>query len=414
MGVKHLALALLLSAGGIVVPAKAVALTLGELQASPRHPPPYVFRLPILAAPHGSLDAAAVTVRRPQDALSFVKNNTLELQLRSLTDVELEVSHGGQTLNRLLVKYELQAARAPLEAAMTWEHYQTAKAKGLPRLRLSALLDAAYQSHQAWSQFNPAAARDPLAQVAQERLRFLAASPRLADPTSREASHREGQPPAEWSPETGTDSAVERTVVEREIAMIREEIHQLMVRVTPWPEAEVARWPSQGDTTTALVPLLLGGVFVAGLTSLFTGYMMQRWVADHARRRRLFAAAVGLERAEHPSGTARLGTSQVVQPLARRPGPRQRAAVVRRLRVSYKIKRRVRFHPGPGPRGSLSPQEAEHAAAVAPIALPRASAPAELSEALGKLRQALLHLRRILPPSSGNEHAGPGLGRRAR
>jgi hypothetical protein len=264
MEVKHLALAILLSAGGVVVPAKAVALTLGELQASPRHPPPYVFRLPILVSSHGSLDAPAVTVRRPQDALSFVRNNTLELQLRALTDVELEVSHGGQTLNRLLMKHELQGARAPLEAAMTWERYQTAKAKGLPRFRLAALLDTAYQSHQAWSQLNPTAARDPLAQVAQERLRFLAASPRISDPMSQEAAHQPSHPPAEQSPETATDGVVERTVAEREIEMIREEIQRLLVRVTPWPETEVSRWSLQGDTTTALIPLLLGGYLLRG------------------------------------------------------------------------------------------------------------------------------------------------------
>jgi hypothetical protein len=414
MRVKHLVLAIMLSASGVAVPGMAVALTLGELRASPRHPPPYVFRLPILAAPHGSSDTPAVTVRRPQDALSFVKNNTLELQLRALTDVELEVSHGGQTLNRLLVKHELQGARASLEAAMAWEHYQTAKAKGSPHSRLAALLDTAYRSHQAWIRFDPAAARDPLAQVAQERLHLLAASPRLADPVSQEAALRGHQPSAEQAPEAGTDDALERTLLEREMGLIREEIHRFMLQVTPWPATETSPRPPHRDKATALVPLLLGGMLIAGLTSFFTGYMVQRWVADHARRRRLFVAAVGLKRTAHSAGTSRLGAGQVAQLLAQRPVPRQRAAVVKRLRVSHKVTRRVRFHPGHAAQGSRPPQVVGPAAAVAPLPPPGASAPAELGEALENLRQALLQLRRLLPPPSSGERSAPSLGRRVR
>jgi hypothetical protein len=412
MSVKRLVLAVLLSAGGVAVPGMAAALTLGELQASPRHPPPYVFRLPILAAPHGSLDTPAVTVRRPQDALSFVKNNTLELQLRTLTDVELEVSHGGQTLNRLLMKHELQGARAPLEAAITWEHYQTAKAKDLPRFRLVLLLDTAYQSHQAWHRFDPAAARDPLARVVQERLRLLAASPRLADPISQEGSLRGHQSPAEQVPEAGTGDAIERPLLEREMELIRGEIHRLMMQVTPWPGTAVSPWPLHGGNATALVPLLLGGMLVAGLISLFTSYMMQRWVADHARRRRLFVD-LGLERAAHSSEISGLGVERVAQLLAQRPGPRQRATVVQRLRVSHKIKRRVRLHPGHAPQGSL-PSQMVGAVAAASASVPGASAAPELSEALENLRQALLHLRRRLPPPSNGQRAAFSLGRRVR
>jgi hypothetical protein len=414
MRVKHLALAILLSANGVAVPGMAAALTLGELRASPRHPPPYVFHLPILAAPPGSLDTPAVTVRRPQDALSFVKNNTLELQLRALTDVEVEVSHGGQTLNRLLTKHELQGARASLQAAMAWQRYQTAKAKGSPHFQLAALLNTAYQSHQAWNRFDPAAAREPLAQVAQERLHLLAASPRLADPMSQEASLQGYQPSAERVPETGTDDAIERTLLEREMGLIREEIHRFTLQVTPWPAPETSPRPLHRDKATALVPLLLGGMLIAGLTSFFTGYMVQRWIADHARRRRLFVAAVGLKRAAHSAGTSRLGAGPVAQLLAQRPVPQQRAAVIKRLRVSHKTTRRVRFQPGHAPQGSRPPQVVGPAAAVAPTSLPGSSAPAELSEALGNLRQALLQLRRLLPPPSSGERAASCLGRRVR
>ena len=58
-----------------------------------------------------------MTVRQPHDTLSFVKQHVVELRLRALADVELEVSYGGQTLNRLLPKSELQAARMRVEMA---------------------------------------------------------------------------------------------------------------------------------------------------------------------------------------------------------------------------------------------------------------------------------------------------------
>jgi hypothetical protein len=388
MRVKHLALAMLLGANGCVLPGMAVALTLGELQASPRHPPPYVFRLPILATFHDSGEAPAVIVRRPQDALSFVKNNMLELRLRALTDVELEVSHGGQTLNRLLMKRELQGARASLEAAMAWEHYQTAQAKGLPRLRLAALLETAYQSHRAWNRFDPAAAREPLAQVAQERLRLIAVDPGLSDPKDR----------AEQVPEMGPDDATNRPMHEREMELIREEIHRLMRQVMPWPAAEVSPAPRDGDNATALLPILLVGMLMAGFSLLFVAYMMWRWVTDQARRRRLVVAAVGLKRAAHSAATSRLGAEQLARLPAPRPVPRQRVAVVKRLRVSHKITRRVRFQPGHAPQTSLPPQVIASTTAMAPVSPSGSSAPAELSEALGNLRQALLRLRRLIPP----------------
>jgi hypothetical protein len=72
-----------------------------------------------------------VVVRRPGTVLWFVANNTLELHLLELADVELEVSHGGQTVNRLLLKTELQAARARMLSGTRRDHDQTAKAPGI-------------------------------------------------------------------------------------------------------------------------------------------------------------------------------------------------------------------------------------------------------------------------------------------
>jgi hypothetical protein len=110
MGMAHIALVVVVVASIGGGAAQALAIELGELQAVPSNSPPYIFRLPLITPLHGPSASAAVTVRQPPDTLSFVKQHVVELRLRSLTDVELEVSYGGQTLNRLLPKSELQAA----------------------------------------------------------------------------------------------------------------------------------------------------------------------------------------------------------------------------------------------------------------------------------------------------------------
>jgi hypothetical protein len=156
-------------------------------------------------------------------------------------------------------------------------------------------------------------------------------------------------------------------------------------------------------------------VCIAGLTSLFTCYLMQRWVSNHARRRRrVSVTSVRPAGADHSAGTAKLSEEQVTQLLMRRPVPQPRAAVVRRLRVSHKIKRRIRFHPVRAQGGLPARLAGERAAAMASGPLPRASAPGELSEALRNLRQALQRLRRLLPPSNSGNHADSLAERRAR
>jgi hypothetical protein len=129
MGVRHLALAVIVVAGMCVLAERGIAIELGELQAVPGGDPPFIFRLIILRPPLRSSDIPAVTVRQPHDALTLVKHNHLELRLRSLTDVELEVRQGGQTFNRLLPKSELRAARARLEGAEAPHRPQPARAK---------------------------------------------------------------------------------------------------------------------------------------------------------------------------------------------------------------------------------------------------------------------------------------------
>jgi len=92
--------------------AGAAAFELGDVQAVPGAHPPYVFRLPITPNRGDGGGVPSVTVRHPPDVLGVVKNQTLELRLPNLTDVELEISYGGQTLNRLFLTRELQAADA--------------------------------------------------------------------------------------------------------------------------------------------------------------------------------------------------------------------------------------------------------------------------------------------------------------
>ena len=168
-----------------------------------------------------------MTVRQPPDTLSFVKQHVVELRLRSLTDVELEVSYGGQTLNRLLPKSELQAARMRLEMAPASNPSLPARAKGRDR---------------------PFAEATAVAQA----------------------------------PEGASD----RSLIEREIEGIRQEIQRLVERVTPWEGFS----PPVGDrgesAITAVLTLMLGGFFIVGVTSLIMGYMMQRRAIDRERRRR--------------------------------------------------------------------------------------------------------------------------------
>jgi hypothetical protein len=415
MGVKHSTVAVLLIASVVVVSGRAIAVALGELQAVPSNPPPYVFRLAILPAPHGSLDTPAVTVHQPHDALSLVKNNTLELRLRSLTDVELEVSDGGQTLNRLLMKSELLGARARLDATTSWGRYQAGKAKNSPRPQLIALLDTAYQTHRAWGRFDPIAAQQPLAQVTQERLRVLAADARPAVSILQDVSPREGPLPEGQLAGPGTDGTPGRSMLERELLAIREEMRDLMARVTPWAEAEAPARQLQGHDTTPFVPLLLGGVLMAGLISLFMSYRLQRRVSDRAQqRRRAFAAAVRRARGELMSGTSRLPEPQRHQLLEGRPTPSEFTAVVRHLRVSHKTKRRVRVQASPAQRGSTQPQAAARTQVVARISHAGASTPSELIEALGNLRQDLLNLQRVLVTSTPFRWPASSPGRRAR
>jgi hypothetical protein len=72
-----------------------------------------------------------VVVRRPSNVVFFVANNTVELRLFELTDVELEVSHAGQTVNRLVLKTEFQAARTRMLSGIRQNRAQATKTEGI-------------------------------------------------------------------------------------------------------------------------------------------------------------------------------------------------------------------------------------------------------------------------------------------
>jgi hypothetical protein len=343
-----------------------------------------------------------------------VKNNTLELQLPSLTDVELEISHGGQTLNRLLMKIELMAARTRLEAATAWSRYQTAKAKSSPRLQLAALLDTAYQAHQAWAQVDPGAAQHPLAQVAQERHRFLTVHTRQSDPGILEASTRAGPFAEEEAPGPVIAHAPDRTMLEREMQAIRDEIHHLMTRVTPWADAEGPARRPQERKASSFFPLLLGGVLIAGLASIFTGYMLQRRGSEHARQgQRVLRALQRPTPAQLTSGSSRRGTAQRHPLVEGEFAVQPSAPVVRHLHLSYKTTRRVRIHTLRQHRATALSQQAEHTAAVTRVSHGGTLAPVALIEALANLRQNLLNLQHLLMTTGSAARTDAGPGRRA-
>jgi hypothetical protein len=340
MGMAHIALAVVVVASIGGGAAQVLAMELGELRAVPSHSPPYVFRLPLITPLHGPSAIAAVTVRQPPDALSVVKQHVVELRLRSLTDVELEVSYGEQTLNRLLLKSELQAARMRLEMAPASNPSQLARAKGQDR------------------PFPEAGA------VAQA--------------------------PA---------GIPDRPLFEREFEGIRQESQRLVERVTPWMEFSPPRGDRGESAITAVLTLMLGGFVSVGVTSLLMGYLMQRRARDRERRRRAltlsirrmrdeFAARVPILPALQPAPLSRAG-NEALDPVT----------ISRRLRVSQKRRRRFRVWVLSHTRDAAQAHDAKRIRFVARTSQRVPSAPAELLEALAQLRGELMRLQGRSPTS---------------
>jgi hypothetical protein len=343
MGVKHPARAMVLVASLVVLAEQTVAIELGELQAVPGTYAPYIFRLAIMPSPRAPAGTPAVIVHHPHDALSFVKNNILELRLGSLSDVELEISHGGQTLNRLLLISELQAARAQRWPLTVSPRHPPAMAK---------------------DRETPAAETKPL------------------------------MPPA--------SSAPDRALVEREMQGIRQEIQGLVKPVIPWEGLSTPAWHADPGTATWVFTLILGGLFIVGVTSLFTGYLMHRSAVDRERRLRWAQAAYVRRRAQ-----GELTSGAPTPPVVRRRQLFERRhervvpiTMLRRVWVSQKIRRRIRVRTSHGTHDAPQQQAAVHTQVVARVSHARSSAPAEFVEALANMRRELIRLQRSLPPST--------------
>jgi hypothetical protein len=353
MGMAHIALAVVVVASICGGAAQVLAIELGELQAVPSNSPPFIFRLPLITPLHGPSAIAAVTVRQPPDTLSFVKQHVVELRLRSLTDVELEVNYGEQTLNRLLLKSELQAARMRLEMAPASNPSPPARAKGRDR---------------------PSSETNSVAQA----------------------------------PEGASD----RPLFERELEGIRQEIQRLVERVTPWEELSPPLG-DRGESATAVLTLMLGGFFSVGVTSLIIGYLMQRRASDRERRRRRaltlsirrqrnqLAARVPILPALPPAPLSRAG-NEALEPVT----------ISRRVRVSQKRRRRFRVWAPSHTRDAAQAQDAERIRLVARNSQPVPSAPAELLEALAQLRGELMRLQER-PPTSATPNSPEARSRRA-
>jgi hypothetical protein len=343
MGVKHIALAMVVIASLVPRGEPAMAVELGELQAVPGSHPPYIFRLAIVSAPREAFDLPAVTVRHPHDALSFVKNNRLEIRLRALTDVELEISQGGQTLNRLLPKSELQAARARLETVTGAVPHQPASAKG------------------------------------------------------RDTAAAEAMPLAPTLP-----SAPDQALIEREMQALRQEIQNLVGRVTPWEELSTPAWHPEPGAAAPFLTLMLGGVVLAGVASLVAGYVMQRRALDRQRRRALMTALRRL-RGELTAEAPTRAAGRRVRLVGDQPARLEPSALRRRVRVSQKIRRRIHLRALRAAHDQPRQPAAEPTQVMARSSQARPAAPAEVVEALGNLRRELLRLQRVLPTATPAE-----------
>ena len=392
MGTRHIMLAALLATIATAWPeAGAAAFELGDVQAVPGAHPPYVFRLPLTRNRGDGNGVPSVTVRHPPDVLGVVKNQTLELRLPNLTDVELEISYGGQTLNRLFLTRELQAADAGLTATLAWNRYRAAKAKGQARSQLAALLDEAYQRHRDWAQLDPHRAQPPFARVERERRHVLAAERGGWPPRLQVSALIDPAPAPAASPE-----AADPVLLEEAIGRLRAEIHSLVGEVVPWPRAFARPWPGDEPAIRPMVAALLGGLFAAGMAWLGTGYVMQRRALNRERqRRRLLAAALRHGHAALPTAAGALSLAAPAHALGHRNGAAEPRATRRRIRVLHRTRWRLQRR---GPKGP------------ARLAQPGGAGHADLLEALGDLRRELLRLQGLLPCSSkaSAPPSGPG------
>jgi hypothetical protein len=416
MGVRLIPLMLALTAFVSVAINEGFAVSLGKLQAMPGVPPPYVFRIAIRSHPHTLTDAPAVTVHQPRTALSLVKNDTLELRLQSLTDVEFEVSHGGQTLNRLLMKRELQAAHARLEAATAWSRYEAAKANRAPSPQAAALLDGAYKAHQTWGQLDPAASRQGLHQVLEERQRFLVAHSKEGDPVSPWASQPPTAPTLDGPvANVAAGSAHSGVPIEPELQVIRQEMSELMARVTLWGDVDAPLSDPEAREAIPLLGLFLAGGLLVASTSLLTAFVMQRgWSTRATERHRHMPAMNRQLRRALSTGDSEAVNGQLDQHPAAQRALQDPAYIAGRVRVSQKRTRLIRLKHLPSrPELPLAHPVGQSEISLRNVSS-RALTPTALIEALEHLRQDLVNLQNHSLSSCSPESSDRHVERRGR
>ncbi len=405
MGAKYITCAAILATLAVAWPAGiATAIELGEVQALPGGHPPYVFRLPLVRNSQDGGDLPSVTVRRPTDVLGVVKNSSLELRLQNLTDVELEISYGGQILNRLFLKEELQTAHARMMAAVAWNRYRAAKAKGQTRSQVAALLNEAYQTHRAWAQLDPRRAQQPFSQVEREQRLFSAAD--LSRPPPSAVGEETPSPAA-------SHDAADPVLLEQEMRRIREEIHSLVGQVMPWMPEPARPRQDERQVVTPMIAAPLGGLFAAGMALLCAGYLMQRRALERERRRRrVLAAALRRGHQALPAASLALSLAHPAHSPGHQSGGSQPMATLRRIRVARRTRRRqMTGEKGPTGAGDAPPEQIKPIARIAP---PGNAAHAELLEALSNLRQDLIRIQGLLPCSPNAKTPPSGSRRRAR
>lgn len=384
----------------------SAVMEVGDLQAVTVNGPPFIFRLPLTL--HASLPprVPAVIVHRPADVLASITPTEVEFRLHTLNEVEVELRHESQTLNRLFPIVELEAARAQLRARLTWGRYQAATAKVQEPRRLASILDEVRQAHQTWAQFDPIRAHQAMSRVERAALDLGASG--LSQRGSGAQNTTAGEAMAS-SPATGM--ATEQMRVEGEVRLIREEIHRMVGHVRPWMPTSHRSF--QGETAlTPLVGVTLGGLFAAGIASLYTGVLVRRRALyREPQRQRLFTVTMARARGLLPSSQARLALLTAYPPsLAgvaqdpRQPWPGRQ----RRRRVAYKVRRRVRLRRVPQNGGTQPVQDLARRSSAMPVTNRAASPSIALIEMLAQLQREIISLRRLLPRTSDPHDPDPG------
>src|SRR5262249_23417730 len=131
--------------------------------------------------------------------------------------------------------------------------------------------------------------------------------------------------------------------LEREIEGIRREIQTLVGRVAPWEGLSSPTRELGEGTITVICTLMLGGLFIAGIASLVTGYAMQRNAIDRERcRQRALTMSIRRGQDQLVDGAPILPAVQPAALPQAAYGVLPSVGVLRRVRVSQKTWRRLR------------------------------------------------------------------------